>query len=233
MAVNLQAVPGTGLIITPDNSGNMSFSTGPGAGNVAMTVNANASVSFNSVTALNTSGGVITLPAGTGTAAVQGVSTNIVVGNALSFSSSQNMLITGIPSWIKRLTVMFNGIAVTGVSGSTNGLLQLGSGSLITSGYTSQALSAQSSASSSAGSSSSAGFIIWDAYNSSGFWGTVVLTNYGGNNWVSTGNLTNGVFSRSAMSSGIVSLSGVLDRINLTTVGTNNLTGGSINIMYE
>jgi hypothetical protein len=40
MAVNLQAVPGTGLIITPDNSGNMTFSTGLGTGNVAMTINA-------------------------------------------------------------------------------------------------------------------------------------------------------------------------------------------------
>jgi len=46
MAVNLQAVPGTGLVITPDNSGNMTFSTGLGTGNVAMTINAgNNSVS--------------------------------------------------------------------------------------------------------------------------------------------------------------------------------------------
>ena len=51
MAVNLQAVPGTGLVITPDNSGNMTFSTGLGSGNVAMTINAgNSAVSINTLT---------------------------------------------------------------------------------------------------------------------------------------------------------------------------------------
>jgi len=50
MAVNLQAVPGTGLVITPDNSGNMTFSTGPGVGNVAMTINSNSNVTMSGIT---------------------------------------------------------------------------------------------------------------------------------------------------------------------------------------
>jgi len=230
MAVNFQAVPGTGLVITPDNSGNMTFSTGLGTGNVAMTVNANASVSFNSVTALNTSGGVITLPAGTGTAAVQGVSTNITQGIQQATTSGSAFLFTGIPAYAKRITIIFNGVTQ---SGTVNGLVQIGSGSLTITGYVSAALSVQSAAVSSGGSTSTAGFIIWDAYNGLGFTGQVTLLNISGNIWVSSGLLVNGNPSRSATSAGSVTLSGPLDRVNITGVTAPTFTAGSINIMYE
>ena len=70
MAVNLQAVPGTGLVITPDNSGNMTFSTGLGVGNVAMTINSNSNVTMSGITVntLNTAQrgiSVNSMPAGT------------------------------------------------------------------------------------------------------------------------------------------------------------------------
>jgi len=206
MAVNLQAVPGTGLVITPDNSGNMTFSTGLGTGNV------------------------ITLPIGTGTFAVQGVSTNIVQSTSQPTTSGSAFLFTGIPSYAKRVTIIFNGV---GQTGTVNGLVQIGSGSIASSGYVSAALSTQSAASGSASSTSTAGFIIWDAYNSFPFSGQVVLLNISGTTWIASGYLVNTGGSRGAMSSGSVTLSGTLDRVNITGVTAPTFNAGAINVIYE
>jgi hypothetical protein len=204
MAVNLQAVPGTGLVITPDNSGNMTFSTGLGTGNV------------------------ITLPIGTGTFAVQGVSSGIVSGNIQNPPSGTAIPYLGIPSYVKRITVSFVG---TTTSSSSPFLVQLGSGSVTTTGYTSLSNSYNQS-NGTAGVTSTAGFII--GYNgSSGFYGQMIITALGSNVWASSHNgrrnttdATNG--------GGGVTLSGVCDRVNITTTnGTDTFNAGTINILYE
>ena len=73
-----------------------------------------------------------TMPAGTGTVAVNGVSGTLVSGTAVASTSGTSIDFTGIPSWVKRVTVMFNGVSTNGTS---NYLVQVGSGSITSSGY--------------------------------------------------------------------------------------------------
>jgi len=60
--------------------------------------------------AQSTASGTVTMPSGTGTAAVQGVSTNIVQGTSQASTSGTTIDFTNIPSWVKRVTILFAGV---------------------------------------------------------------------------------------------------------------------------
>lgn len=140
---------------------------------------------------------------------------------------------TGIPSWVKRITVMFNGVSL---SGTSNFLIQLGSGSLQTTGYNSSSGSISNSVvNATAGSTSSAGVVMYSAVAAAVWGGSIELTLCASNSWSAKGVI--GTFTASSgtnMCGGNVTLSGTLDRIRLTTVnGTDVFDAGSVNVMYE
>jgi hypothetical protein len=56
----------------------------------------------------------------------------ITSGTAVASTSGTSIDFTSIPSWVKRITVMFNGVST---SGASNLLIQIGSASFTTSGY--------------------------------------------------------------------------------------------------
>jgi hypothetical protein len=63
--------------------------------------------------------------------------------------------------------------------------------------------------------------------------GCVFLLNPGGNTWLASGTVTNGLVAAGHVQ-GVAVLSGVLDRLRLTTNGgTNTFDAGSVNIAYE
>ena len=175
----------------------------------------------------------ITLPAGTGTVAVQGASTNIVSGTSQASTSGTSIDFTGIPSWVKRITVMFNGVST---SGSSNIQLQVGSGSVTTTGYNGSA-SYQTGVTSQQGSSSSGLVVVGSVGASYLFGGSAILTLLGSNIWCMTSNLSTTSASPSSViysASSTIALSGTLDRVRITTVnGTDTFDAGSINILYE
>ena len=171
-----------------------------------------------------------TMPAGTGTVAVQGVSTNIVSGTAVASTSGTSIDFTGIPSWVKRITVMFNGVSTNGTSAIQ---IQLGSGSFTTSGYVGGA--GRVTTASAAGSSLTTGFLIAvisaaaDTQN-----GSFVITNLSGNIWTCQGSVFSSNYSATQTGAGLISLGGALDRVRITTSnGTDTFDAGSINILYE
>lgn len=172
----------------------------------------------------------ITVPAGSGTVAVNGVSSNIVSGTAVASTSGTSINFTGIPSWVKRITVMFSGVSTSGTSAQ---LIQLGtSGGVVSTGYVSTGTRANQS-SVTGGTNSTAGFVNGNdaaANTISGHW---TITNVSGNVWVCSHTLkltTNAV----GWGAGDVTLSGTLDRIRITTVnGTDTFDAGTINILYE
>jgi hypothetical protein len=151
----------------------------------------------------------------------------ITLGTAVASTSGTAIDFTGIPSWAKRVTVMFRGVSTNGTS---DHILQIGSGSITTTGYNS--INQQGAAV----SSSSSGFILSQG-------GTVGAANFMSGNI--TINLVSGnTYAASAViavpnvcvfqSGGGVSLSGALDRIRITTVnGTDTFDAGTINISYE
>lgn len=169
-----------------------------------------------------------TLPAGTGTVAVQGASTNIVQGTAVASTSGTAIDFTGIPSWVKRITVMFNGVSL---SGADNYLVQIGSGSVTTSGYTSLG-NAFNQTNGTGGTTSTSGFVMFVSDAAGSLYVHMILTLISGNTWVSSH--SGAKTTNNAMSGGgSVALSGVLDRVRITTTGTNTFDAGSINILYE
>ena len=177
------------------------------------------------------------LPAGNGTAnqilrngATAGsleFTDKIVSGTAVASTSGTSIDFTGIPSWVKRVTVMFNGVSTNGTS---QGLIQLGSGSFTTSGYTSQwALTGIGTLNGTA----STGLAWYSGSASEEKIGHLVITNVSGNVWVCSGVLrvTSGYMCAQA---GNITLSGTLDRVRITTGnGTDTFDSGSINILYE
>jgi hypothetical protein len=161
--------------------------------------------------------------------AVTGTLAPIVSATAQASTSGTSIDFTGIPSWVKRITVMFNGVSTNGTSFNQ---IQIGSGSFTTSGYASQFWTG--GANSGVITTGFGIFSLGSAGNS--FSGSVVFTNITGNTWVSNGLLIYPNTASNGWSSAGVSpaLGGTIDRVRITTVnGTDTFDAGSINILYE
>jgi hypothetical protein len=192
-----------------------------------MTAIINASTSSGIVQTADTSGTLALQSNGTTqfTVSSTGAYGQLKSATAQASTSGTSIDFTSIPSWVKRITVMFNGVSTNGTSLV---LVQIGAGSVTTSGYVAYVQS------SGAGQSSTAGFVIDTtgnaAYTRSG---VLSVANITGNTWVSGGTIgATGSFVGGSV--GNVSLSGTLDRIRITTVnGTDTFDAGSINILYE
>ena len=171
----------------------------------------------------------LSFPSGTGTVAVQGLSTNIVSGTAQASTSGTAITFTGIPSYAKRITVMIQGIGTSTGTSSNYYQIQIGSGSLTTTGYASQLTYGTSSS-----GAITTGFVVSQVNSSYNFSGVITLVNINGNTWMSSGimNLLS-TSNTTYISIGYISLSGVLDRVSVTTNGGFTLNAGTINILYE
>lgn len=135
---------------------------------------------------------------------------------------------TGIPAGVKKIVVALSGVS-TNSTGSP--LVQLGSGTLTTSGYVSG--SGRTAQGASAYSAATNGFNAYTGAAVSAFSGTFTLVHLGGNVWSCShaGLDTQGA---GVQGGGTVTLSGFLDRIRLTTTtGTDTFDAGSVNILYE
>lgn len=175
----------------------------------------------------------LTLPAGTGTMTVAGVNSNIVSGTAVASTSGTSIDYTSLPLWIKRITIMFNGVSL---SGSANLLIQIGTGGTpTTSGYSSTSSYALASGSASGGVSSTAGYIMYISTASYVFSGHIVLTNVSGNIWVASGLISNVTTTPyTGQTAGTGTLAGTLNMVRITTSnGTDTFDAGSVNILYE
>ena len=137
---------------------------------------------------------------------------------------------TGIPSWVKRITVAYSGLST---SGTSTIIAQLGSSTFTTTGYLGGAAGIGNSTS--AANNNTAGLSLTyigaaaDIRN-----GGATIVNITGNTWSSFGTCGLSNTNYSNVFSGSIALSGTLDRIRITTVnGTDTFDAGSINILYE
>jgi len=166
----------------------------------------------------------LTLLAATATNSVNTLAT------AVASTSGTSIDFTGLPAWVKRITVMYQGIST---NGSSNYQVQIGSGSFVTSGY----LGTNSTVASASASTLniSAGFIIFTGGNPAAIsHGMTVLTSLGSNVWLANGTLGRSDGNVSYIAAGSLALGGTLDRVRITTVnGTDTFDAGSINILYE
>ena len=157
----------------------------------------------------------------------------IVSGTAVASTSGTSIDFTGIPSWVKRVTVMFQGVSSNGASAN---LVQLGtSGGFTTSGYSSSGGVAYSGGS--AANSATNGFYgPYAAAAGEIVSGLFVFTNITGNTWVGgfCGGSAGGTLTGGISGGGHVALGGTLTQVRITHVnGTDTFDAGSINILYE
>lgn len=126
-----------------------------------------------------------------------------------------------IPPGVKRVTVMFD---LVSLSGTDDILVQMGtSGGLETTGY---------SAGSGGASTSAAGFIVRAANAARAPTGHMVLTNQTGNTWISS-HVIHSDTTTDIIGGGRKVLAGTLDRIRITRTGTDTFDSGAVNILYE
>jgi len=159
---------------------------------------------------------------------------NVISSGTSVSASGTSVDFTGIPSWVKRITVMLDKIASNGTPGNASFLIQLGdSGGIETTGYAGT------------GHYVSTGLVLFTSTSgirisngvlagtlSGNF--TITLQDSATNSWVTTGIWeapSDGYGGFSAFSK---SLSGTLDRVRITTInGTDTFNTGNINILYE
>lgn len=146
---------------------------------------------------------------------------------AQNSTSGTSIDFTGIPSWVKKITVMFSGV---GTNGTSNILVRLGtSGGLTIVGYSSVCITGATAVGNTTGYLVTRG-VLATSVNS----GSVVITNITPNSWISSGNLADLPQLYVGSSAGSVTLSGTLDSLRVTTVnGTDTFDAGQINVMYE
>lgn len=154
----------------------------------------------------------------------------MVLATAVNATSGTAIDFTSIPSWVDRITIMFNGVST---NGSSYIQIQLGdSGGIENSGYS---CSLATFTSSTLGSNQFlTGFPIFVLNSSDSKNGSLILTRLNGNTWVGNGGFHSLGANPVTITMGSKTLSATLDRIRVTTVnGTDTFDGGSINIMYE
>ena len=212
-------------ISAPATAGNntLTLPTGNGSNGQFMQTDGSGNLSFATPTGAVTS-------VNTFTGAVQSV---IVAGTAVASTSGTSIDFTSIPSWVKRITVMCNGVSTNGTS---NLQIQIGSGSITNTGYISNGFGSTST-NLQGTVSSTTGFLLMSANAAAATWYGIVsigLLNASTNIWASSGSIGRGDSAVAMVSSGGVTLSGTLDRVRITTVnGTDTFDAGSINILWE
>lgn len=157
----------------------------------------------------------------------------ITLGTPVASTSGTSIDFTGIPSGTKRVTINFAGVSTNGTSAP---IIQIGdAGGVETSGYLG---SGGYITASTLAANFTTGFPLnYSSVSAGEVWrGSIVLNleNASTNTWTSSamiGRSDSPVFN---FGSGDKSLSAVLDRVRITTVGgSNTFDAGEINISYE
>jgi chitodextrinase len=152
-------------------------------------------------------------------------------GTAVASTSGTSIDFNSLPAWVKKITVMFNGVSTNGTSAT---IIQLGdSGGIETTGY----LGSMSYQGGQAFYTTGIGVNNTGSATVLRHGSTIItLVDSSTNTWSAMGVVgTSGIGSGETYSSGSAkSLSATLDRVRITAVnGTDTFDAGSINILYE
>jgi hypothetical protein len=173
-------------------------------------------------------------------ALLSGVGTNATTGGTVSLTqysttpqtaSGSSVNFTSIPSWVKRITMQ---ISKVGFAASGSSVVQIGSGSLTTTGYYSYTTYIDSTPSVSVGIPTNGfGTVATGASSATVVSsGVFVITNAGGNIWQYTSQIQRVGDGAIQFGTGSITLGGVLDRLSLVAT-TSTFNTGTVNIIYE
>ncbi len=157
----------------------------------------------------------------------------IVRGTAVTTTSGTSADFTGIPSWVRRITVMIAGVSLSTTASAL--LIRIGSGSFETTGYVGGYGLSNSSSAANAVAYTSGIFAGGLSNAADTLNGSVVITNVSGNLWVAQGVVFRDGATDASQSIGSAKTiaAGVLDRVQVVLDSTGAFDAGTINILYE
>lgn len=160
----------------------------------------------------------------------------MVLNVAQNSTSGTSIVFNGIPSWVKKITVMLSGVSLTAFNSELNSIaIRLGGLSGVeNTGYTQSSFNYGANAASSSGFGRSDCFHIAAWVNGSGtINGAMTLTKLSGNIWVSSGSFNHSQ-GYSVFTAGSKTISSEIDGIYITSVGgTDTFDSGIVNVLYE
>ena len=238
-SINASTSGGGGIITTADATGNLDIQSGgstvvavtSAGATVTGTLAATGAVSGTTGTFTSTLGVTGAITGSSTVAGSTGILYPLTSGTAVASTSGTSIDFTGIPSWVKRITMMWEAVSS---SGTSSNIIQLGTSAGI---QTASYLGAGGySGGAPVTDNYSSGYLIKTALAASSLHGTLTLTllNASTGLWCMSYILGNTNESYIRFGAGSKTLSGTLDRIRLTTVnGTDTFDAGSVNILYE
>jgi len=157
----------------------------------------------------------------------------LVSGTLVTATGQTELEFTGIPAWVKKITIGLNGLST---NSTTTPIVQLGdSGGYETSNYDSYGIAATNTGVAGIGGASQSGFVLTNGVTAAGTLNGMIflmLTDASTNTWVSSSTLVTSPFV-SHVTGGSKALSATLDRLRLYINGTLTFDAGSVNILYE
>jgi hypothetical protein len=225
---------------TATNGTTVVLAAGASAGDLVETVSFSVSSVLNAIPAvanavtdtyLNT-GAVTTTKIANANVTPAKLSQPFTSGTAVASTSGTSIDFTGIPSWVKRITIMFDGVSLNSAASIR---VQLGvSGTPETSGYLSGS-SVITNVPSATFQFSTNGIDLFGAVASYAINGSLIFTTLGSNVWTFMGNTYNpNTVPYVQHTAGSKTLAGVLNMVRITTSnGTDTFDAGTINILYE
>ena len=148
------------------------------------------------------------------------------IGNSVMNNTSSGYQYNTIPAYATKITVCICNLSL---GGSNSTLVQLGtSGGLITSGYYSQTTNGEGSK-----QTKTNGFSMYTSGAGHSYSGAMVIYKVSASKYVYTYTSTNGVSVNRMGGGRLQGISGTIDRILITSDGTNNFDTGEITIYAE
>jgi hypothetical protein len=150
-------------------------------------------------------------------------------GDSNTPGATSQILFAGIPSWVKRITLVLDGLST---NGSDDLLVQVGGSSAVTTGYIAGSSRVDFSAGTIDGQASTSGFVIKRANSANAYTGKMTVTNRTAEIWVAEGTFYDvGSGNKIITCAGEINLGVQLERIRIQA--TNNYDSGSATVFYE
>jgi hypothetical protein len=177
----------------------------------------------------------VTIDGSAGVTINSGAVLGLTSATAVASTSGTSIDFTSIPSWVKRITVMFSGMSTSGTSPQ---LIQLGdSGGVEITGYLGAASTSSGAGTNNANYTTGFGLTGIAAPSAAiTVHGSVTITalDLATNLWACAGVLGISSSAGTSQIGATKPLSGTLTQVRITTVGgTDTFDAGAINILYE